>query len=378
MPLILKKFPNASPEALKKAHAFAYGGAIIQDMGYYPLGNVFFTDLTHYVRTGDFLNALLQESKTLEEYSFALGAIAHYYADNFGHPIGTNRAVPMVYPEVGKKFGPVVTYEEDPLAHVKMEFGFDVLQVARGNYAPEAYHDFIGFEVSKDLLERAFLKTYGLELGSLFFSYNLTVGTFRRSVSNLIPSLTKAAWHFKADEIKAAKPSVTRRKFMYRISKTDYHKKWGREYNKPNLFQRFISFIMRLLPKVGPQEVLSFKAPTPAAEKVFMESFNVTVEKYSAELNALSEGKTEFKNTGLDTGESTERGSYLMVDKTYAYLLEDLAKQDFKYVTMPLKQDILRFYSKATPPNTQNEERLKKWQEVQENLAKLKKINPSQ
>lgn len=111
-PLLLKRFPDATAEELKEAHGYAYGGAIIQDMGYYPHGSFFFSDLTHYVRSGDFIVALLRDSKDLDGYAFALGALAHYASDNNGHPIGTNRAVPLLYPKLQKKYGDSVTYEE--------------------------------------------------------------------------------------------------------------------------------------------------------------------------------------------------------------------------------------------------------------------------
>lgn len=163
-PLLLKRFPNSTPDALRKAHAYAYGGAIIQDMGYYPRGNKFFSDLTHYVRSGDFIEALLRDSQDLNEYAFAIGAMAHYAADNTGHRLATNLSVPILYPNLKQKYGNVVTYEDNPIAHVKTEFGFDVLEIAKGRYAPDSYRDFIGFEVALPLLERAFQETYGLDL----------------------------------------------------------------------------------------------------------------------------------------------------------------------------------------------------------------------
>jgi hypothetical protein len=154
-PLLLKRFPNSTGEEMKEAHGYAYGGAIIQDMGYYPHGSYFFSDLTHYVRS-DFILALLHDSSDINGYAFALGALSHYAADNDGHLIGVNRSVPLLYPKLKRKFGNFVTYEQDPLAHVKTEFGSDVLQVAQGRYAPNSYHDFIGFEDSVSLLEQAF------------------------------------------------------------------------------------------------------------------------------------------------------------------------------------------------------------------------------
>ena len=142
-PLLLSRFPSATPDQLLQAHAYAYGGAIIQDMGYYPFGSQFFSDLTHYVRSGDFVLALIAESRDLNEYAFALGALAHYAADTEGHRLATNLSVPLMYPKLAKKYGPVITYDQKPSAHSQVEFGFDVDQVAEGNYAPHAYHEFI-------------------------------------------------------------------------------------------------------------------------------------------------------------------------------------------------------------------------------------------
>src|SRR5258708_7236003 len=159
-PVLLKRFPHTTPEQLSEAHAYAYGGAIIQDMGYYPFGSKFFTDLVHYVRSGDFVEAMLSEAQDVNEYAFALGALSHYEADNEGHPIAVNRSVPILYPKLRAKYGDRVTYVEDPAAHLKTEFGFDVVQVARGRYRSEDYHDFIGFKVAKPVLERAFKATY--------------------------------------------------------------------------------------------------------------------------------------------------------------------------------------------------------------------------
>jgi hypothetical protein len=185
---LLQRFPHSTEQQLNEAHAYVYGGSIIQDLGYYPFGSHFFSDLVHYVRTGDFLQALLDESNDLNEYAFAIGAVAHYGADVEGHSIAVNHAVPILFPKLRRRFGNNVTYADDRSAHLKTEFGFDVLQVARGNYASQAYHDFIGFQVSKDLLDRAFQKTYGLTLKDLFHTLDLSLGTYRYSVSTLIPT----------------------------------------------------------------------------------------------------------------------------------------------------------------------------------------------
>jgi hypothetical protein len=192
-PLLVKRFPNATDDELRKAHGFAYGGSIIQDMGYYPRGSHFFSDLLHYVRGGDFIIAMIRDSQDLNEYAFALGSLAHYAADNNGHRIAVNPGVPMLYPKLQKKYSNVVTYEDDPTAHLRVEFGFDVLQVAKERYASDAYHNFIGFGVSKDLLERAFQDEYSLPLRAVFTDFDQAVGSYRYSVRTLIPKASRIA-----------------------------------------------------------------------------------------------------------------------------------------------------------------------------------------
>jgi hypothetical protein len=344
-PLLLKRFPDATPDQLNEAHGFAYGGCIIQDVGYYPFGNHLFSDLVHYVRTGDFVQALISESKDLKEYAFALGALAHYGADVSGHPIATNRAVPMLYPKLRRKYGNVVTYDQDPAAHIKTEFGFDVLQVARGRYAPKAYHDFIGFQVSKEALDRAFQDTYALALKDVFMSVDLALGTYRFSVSTLIPEMTKAAWSLKGKELAKSDPGISRKKFLYNISHASYVKEFGATYEKPGIFARLLAFFFRVLPKVGPFRALGFKAPTPQTEVLFQQSFDTTIDhdrQYYAEVNA---GTLKIADTDLDTGRPTQPGEYRLADETYGKLLGKLAEKHFQNVTPELKANILAFYT---------------------------------
>jgi hypothetical protein len=135
-PLLLQRFPDATVDELTQAHAYAYGGCIIQDFGYYPFGSKFFSDLTHYVRVGDFILNMIRDSQDLNEYAFALGALSHYAADNNGHSIAVNRAVPLFYPELGREFGKVVTYANNPPAHYKTEFAFDGFRPPRAATPP--------------------------------------------------------------------------------------------------------------------------------------------------------------------------------------------------------------------------------------------------
>jgi len=343
-PLLLQRFPRANAQDVKAARAYAYGGSIIQDMGYYPFGSHFFTDLMHYVRSGDFVVAMLRESANVNEYAFALGALAHYVADTNGHPIGINRAVPILYPKLKRKYGDQVTYGEDPASHLKTEFGFDVVQVAKGRYASDAYHDFIGFEVAKPLIERAFQRTYGLELEDVSGTFDLAIGTYRKTVSGLIPKMTQVAWAMKKDDLANSQPGITREKFLYNLSRADYEKTWGTDYRQPGIGSRLLAFVIRIVPKIGPLRSLSFRTPTPETEKLFMDSFNATLERYRALLAAERTRQARPADVNLDVGKPTTAGMYKLADETYAKLVHELAKHDFANVPLELRDDILNFY----------------------------------
>jgi hypothetical protein len=345
-PLLLKRFPHATDDQLREAHAYAYGGAIIQDMGYYPFGSKFFSDLVHYTRSGDFVVALLkdaQESSDIDDYAFALGALAHYAADNLGHPVAVNRTVPLVYPKLEAKFGPEITYEDNPAAHLKTEFGFDVIEVARGQYANDAYHEFIGFKVAKPLLESAFEQTYCVPLKSLFSNLDLALGTYRFSVSQAIPEMTKAAWAAKKKDIQKLQAGMTRRRYVYRISMAAYQKDWDDKYERPGPGARFLAFLFRLVPKVGPFRAFAFKVPPPAAEKMFLASLDDTMKRYRELLANASENRLELPNENFDTGRPTRLGDYHLADETYAKLLERFDGHTGD-VSDSMRANILRFY----------------------------------
>lgn len=373
-PLLLKRFPDATKEDLKEAHGYAYGGAIIQDMGYYPHGSFFFSDLTHYVRSGDFVVALLRDSKDLDGYAFALGALAHYAADNIGHPIGVNRAVPLLYPKLKKKYGDTVTYEDDPLAHVKTEFGFDVLEVARGRYAPDSYHDFIGFGVSVPLLEQAFQETYGLDLKSVLTNEDKVLGSYRHDVSQLIPKATRVAWSLKKNEIMKDQPGITKRKFLYNLSRASYQRNWGNQYYPPTFGEKFLAFLVRILPKIGPLRVLQLKTPTPAAQKLFEASFNATLDRYRQLLTQVGAGQLNLPNDNFDTGEIPEPGKYRLDDTTHAKLLGALAKQNFNGASSEVRAEILQYYAHPDAPYA-TRRKPKDWAKLQAQLEQLKKAD---
>jgi Zinc dependent phospholipase C len=374
-PLLLKRFPNATPEELKEAHGYAYGGAIIQDMGYYPHGNKFFSDLTHYVRSGDFVLALIRDSKDLDGYAFALGALSHYAADNEGHSIAVNRSVPILYPKMEKKYGDVVTYEENPLDHVKTEFGFDVLEVAQGRYASSAYHDFIGFGVALPLLEQAFQETYGLDLKSVLSDENKVLGSYRYDVSRLLPKATRVAWSLKKDDIKRDRPGITKREFLYNIKRSSYRKYWGRDYQPPTFEERFLAFLVKIIPKIGPLKVLELRTPTPQTEQMFEASFNAALDQYRKLLSEVDAGQPDVPNDNFDTGSVTGPGKYWLNDETQAQLLDALAKKNFTGASPEIRAELLQFFADPNAPYAIKRKK-KEWERVQAELAQLKQATP--
>lgn len=349
-PLLRKRFPNLNEKALRDAHAHAYGGAIMPDIGYYPLGSRMFSDLVHYVRAGDFVAALIDEAHDANELAFALGALAHLSADSSGHEVAINRIVPMLYTKLRKRYGDVISYEQAPSAHMKTEFAFDVVQVAHERYAPEAYRDFIGFRVAKPVLERAFLKTYGMELNNTFFSVDLALGTFRYAVADVIPEMTKTAWSAKKDEIVKAAPGATRETFIYNLSRASFEKEWGTEYERSGWFARFLAVLFKIVPKLGPFEAFAFRAPGPEAQKLFMQSFNRTLEEYRMRLAMLNRGqRLELPNQNLDTGKASHFGAYRLADKTFAKLLKRLNNRKYNGVDAALRATVLAYYKGAKP-----------------------------
>jgi hypothetical protein len=348
-PLLLKKFPDTTAEQLRVAHGYAYGGCLIQDMGYYPFGNRFFSDLVHYVRSGDFVEALLAEANDVNEYAFALGALSHYTSDIAGHPI-VNAAVAQNFPKLRAKYGSEITFAQNPKAHVQTEFGFDVVQVAKQRYTSDSYHDFIGFQVSKPVLERAFLKTYGIELKDVFSSVDLSIGSFRRSISGLIPEMTRVALLLKGDEMVKEDPTLTKQKFLFHLKRSDYEKEWGKGYQKPGVGARIIAFFFRLIPKVGPFKALGFKMPSPATETLYMKSVNTTVDQYGSDLRELRAGTLLLQNRDFDTGKMTKAGEYTLTDEAYPKLLEKLSDRKFADMSAALRENILAFYQDLKPP----------------------------
>ena len=348
-PLLVKRYPGTTEEDLKKAHAYAYGGSLLQDMGYYPFGSKYFSDLVHYVRTGDFVEALIDQSNDVNEYAFALGALAHYAADTNGHP-AINQSVGVLFPKLRAKFGNSVTYADDPRAHIRTEFGFDMVQVAKNRYTSDRYHDFIGFEVSKSVMERAFLQTYGLKMSDVSGNEDLAIGSFRRGVSKVIPEMTRVALLSRNKQIIRDTPNANEKRFLYHLSRANYQKEWGKGYRKPGFGTRVLAFFLKIVPKVGPFKAISFQTPTTQTEDMYIKSINKTLDNYGALLRETKDGKLQLRNLDFDTDGVTKAGEYSLADNTYAHLLDDLDKHHFSEMTPELQQNILAFYAGSNGP----------------------------
>jgi zinc dependent phospholipase C len=364
-PLLVRRYRQATREQIEHARAYAYGGSVIQDLGYYPFGSRFFSDLLHYVRTGDFVESLVRNAQDVNEYAFALGALAHYAADNIGHPEAVNRSVALMFPKLRAKFGDTITYAQARAQHVIVEFSFDIVQVAAGAYAPDAYHRFIGFEVAAPALARAFKEVYGLEMQDVFGDEDVAIATYRHTVSEIVPELTRVAWKTKREEIARLIPGVQPNAFIYQFSRRQYEREYGSKYRKPGLFARFIGLLYRLVPKIGPLRPLAFETPTPEAERLFSSSFRDTRARYGAALTAIGSNRFDLANTDFDTGKASAHGEYELADTAYFELLERFAHRHFADVPPAMRTNLVAYYSKPAPPADRRErkraDKIRKW-----------------
>jgi hypothetical protein len=373
-PLLLSRFPHATGDDLHQAHAYAYGGSVMQDMGYYPFGSKYFSYLVHYVRTGDFVEALLHDSTNLNEYAFALGALAHYSSDNEGHPT-INRVVAIEFPKLRAKYGDQVTYADNPKDHIRTEFGFDMVQVAKNRYTSDRYHDFIGFQVSKELLERAFLETYDLKLEEIFGDVDLAIGSYRRGVSKVIPEMTRVALLSRHEDIVKDTPNFSKKEFLYYLSRSDYKREWGTVYRKPGIGTRILAFFLKLIPKVGPFQAIQFKIPTRQTEDMYIKSIDLTVENYSSLLQKVKVGGLglDLPDTDCDTGRPASAGEYSLADTTYAHLVDDLSNKPAAPIPPELRKNVLGYYSNLNAPIATKKDR-KAWRKLLAELANLRQM----
>jgi hypothetical protein len=350
VPTLRARFPRAAGQQINEARAYAYGGSLIQDLGYYPYGSRFFSNLVHYVESGDFVESLVANAADVNEYAFALGALAHYTSDTAGHSLAVNRAVPILYPKLESKYGDTVIYVQGRSQHVMVEFAFDVVETARGSFGSDVVEQFVGFHVAVPLLERAFRETYGLQLKDVFGDVDLAVGSYRHAVSKLVPDVTRIAWKEKRDEIVAANPSVTEKDVIFSMTRQQYEAAYGTSYRKPGWLARFVVFIFKIVPKFGPFKPLAFKPLTTPTEALLIDSFTASQVRYRSALRSARLGRLAIDNVDLDTGRRGDHGSNRLADETYVDLLKKLDKQKFAGVPPNLKRSINAYFADAASP----------------------------
>jgi hypothetical protein len=354
VPELRRRFPDASKDDIERARAFAHGGSHSADLGYFPLGNKLFTDLVHYVRSGDFIAALLARARTVDEYAFALGALSHYVTDDVGHPEATNPSVAEIYPKLRERHGHEPTYADDGSAHITTEFRFDVLQVARTKQVPDLVEHALSFEVATRLLEDAFRATYGLGLDDIFANTDVAIATYRWAFRDLIHEVTGIAWALHRADIEKLDPQATAERFVFDLPRADFEKKFGNAYREPGYFVRFVGVLVELIPDVGPFERMPHKPLPEPVRARFVTAYDHAVARYRTEIARARERRLRLGNDTLDTGHPTRRGEYEPADEAYAELVEKLAERDFADVPRELRADILRFY--AAPGTASNDE----------------------
>jgi hypothetical protein len=346
-PLLLERYPGTSLQAVERARSFAYGGSVIQDLGYYPFGSKFFSNLLHYARTGDFVESLIRNAHSVDELAFALGALAHYANDIDGHAIAVNHSVPKAFPKLGETLGSTITYEEAPRQHVIVEFSFDVTQAARGRYDFTQYRSLLDFQVATSLLERAFRDTYGLDMSDVLKNETRAISTYRYAVSQLIPALTEAAWRDKHDEILKIWPDADRAHVVFAFQPADFEQAYGSDYQKPGTLARLLAVVYRIVPKIGPLKPLAFKTPTMDIDRLFETSLTEAHARYSRLLQSLRSGSLELPNVNFDTGRAPKAGEYAMADETHVKWLEALAEHDFASLSPALRDAFDIFYPRC-------------------------------
>ena len=345
VPLIRQRFPQASDQDLDDARAYARAGSHIQDLGYFPLGNRDFSDLLHYVRTGDFVSRLLSEASTPQQYAFALGVMAHYEGDSIGHPLATNLAVPILHPDLKEKYGDTVTYAQSPSAHLQTEFRFDILQVAHRHDIPDLFDHSIEFKVPRESLERAVKETYGLGLDDLFANYDVAVTTYRWGFRTLINEATGIAWQLYREDIDSLEPGVVEKKFVHVIPRGDFEQEFGKAFLEPGYFVRFIGWMGSLVPSVGPLAQLPYK-PLPKPVKIlFFGAYGKASQAYQKDLSKIPTQKLELPNLNLDTGIPDKPGGYPPADEAWASLLRIHAKDHFARMPKDLADDMAKHFA---------------------------------
>jgi len=349
-PLLLAKFPGATDHELVIAHAYAYGGSAVQDMGYYPFGKRFFSNLTHYVRSGDFVARLLRDARTLNEYAFAIGALSHYLGDSIGHSQAVNPATAIEFPKLKARYGDSVTYGESPHSHIRTEFAFDVEQLSDRAFAPHAYMEYIGFRVPRQFLRKAFIATYGIDIAEVFGRARPDLKSYRTSVRSFIPAFAEAEVVLHKKQFPPHPDTEAYRIFAERVAHTNYERRWKHTYKGPGFKAHLLAILIFIVPKIGAASDLAIKIPNLETEDAYLRSVNHTVDRFREILQLLlTDGGRPLRlaNLDLDTGERARLGDYALADHAFAELLSRITSKPQRPIPEDLKQNMLSYYEGA-------------------------------
>ena len=360
-PLLLARFPGATDHQLVVAHSYAYGGCAVQDMGYYPFGKRFFSNLTHYVRTGDFVSWMLRNARTLDEYAFAIGALSHYLGDSIGHSQAVNPATAIGFPKLERKYGSKVTYGESPHGHIRTEFAFDVGELRNLEFAPTAYLQAVGFRVPRRFLDRAFAATYDIDIHGVLGEDRAALRSYRTSVRSFIPAFAQAEVVLHRNQFPHQPDSDAYRVFSERVARTNYERRWKHTYRGPGFKAHLLAILVFIVPKIGAASDLAIKIPTPDTQDMYLRSLNHTVDRFNETLHSLlpdANDPVSLPNLDLDIGTPSKFGNYSLADRAYAELLERITAKPQRTISQDLKQHILNYYGASADAHEPVFERL--------------------
>lgn len=408
VPLLLSRYPALTPAQIEHARAFAYGGCVIQDIGYYPFGDPFFSELTHYVRAGDFVVNLFRNAGNADELAFAVGALSHYIGDTVGHSTATNLAVPIEFPKLKARYGDNVNYAQGVRQHVQTEFAFDINEIAHRRFAPVHYLRHVGLQVPTKQLSLAFYQTYGLRADfSSKRGKRINVGGYRFAVRAFIPRIAYAITLLHGKHEPAELMDDDLRKLDADIAAIAAKNDWDAYRKKPGMGTYSLAGLLYVLPKWGALKLVAVKGPTQDTEAAYLRSVIRSTDLLSRALRrftpppatvadkhsgpppgrpvlarvgafqGLADGPQHpLANRDLDTGNLVKPGGYRLTDDTYANLLHQEAEHPELPIPPGIKADILAYYVDLSMPYA-TKKNAKQWAQVQKDLATLQTIHTS-
>ncbi len=367
-PLLLQRYPNLTEAQIQEAHAYAYGGCAIQDLGYYPFGNSFLSDLAHYIRPGDFILSLIDNAHNADELAFAIGALSHYIGDIIGHSEAINRAVGIEFPELAKKYGPIVTYDKDEHAHVRTEFAFDVNQISKRHFAPSAYLKHVGLEVPIPLVRRAFFQTYGIDLYDIIGYRRPVLTGYHFAIRSFLPRIAYAEVVLHKNSFPPYVPNPASDSLLKDLAQSEFENGWDQYRKNPGIGTHLLAYVLFILPRIGPLSDAAIRGPNAQTQLLFAKSLKDSIDRLRYVLSHFDDVASLVPNIDLDTGTVVKPGSYRLTDRTYAKLLYVLTRKPSQPVPARLRQNIADYYADPSAPISTKRNR-KKWAKVQTELS---------